>query len=282
MSHAALRHSRLVKATLSWALFTGASLALAQAPADRPAGASPGRPPVQTGWQTDLGAAIIANPRFQGSDDYQLLPVPYFDVRYNDRKGNLLFANVPQGLGGYFLRVVDSGGRRLAASASIAPGFANRDPDDLEGLETFGTAIEARMQLEYGTRRFGIQASVAQALGTGHEGFYADLGASWRTRVGQRGFLSLGPNIRWGNDQFLGALYGVSEAEATATGLGAFDAGSGVERIGLQGVLSLPVNDRWRWTTVAQVGRLLGDAGDSSLTDSKTQAFVLMALTRRF
>lgn len=278
MQHVTRRRSALTPVLVTWLLAFSAAPTLAQAPTDRPAA----RPPLQTGWQTDLGAAVIVNPRFQGSSDYRILPVPYFDIRYSDRKGNLLFANVPQGIGGYFLRTVDKGGRRLAVSAAIAPGFANRDPDDLEGLETFGTAIEARMRVEYGTRRFGVQASVAQALGTGHEGLYADLGASWRTRVGQRGFLSLGPNIRWGNDQFLGALYGVSAAEATATGLDAFDAGSGVERLGLQGVLSLPVNDRWRWTTVAQVGTLLGDAGDSSLTDSKTQAFVLMALTRRF
>lgn len=276
-------------------LLLGPSLAPAQPPqgASPPtaAGAAPGAggaasstrggPPTRPGWQADLGGAVIVNPRFQGSADYRVLPVPYFDVRYNDARGNLFFANVPQGIGAWFLRRRDAGGRRLAASAAVAPGFANRDPDDLEGLDTFGTAIEGRVRIEYGGRRFGVQASIAQALGTGHEGLYADLGASARFRLGERGFASVGPAVRFGDGSYVGALYSVSPAEATRTGLAPFAAEGGLESVAAQAVVSLPLAGRWRWTGVARIGVLQGDARDSTLTESATQAFVLTAFTRR-
>ncbi|MEM1145316.1 MAG: MipA/OmpV family protein, partial [Pseudomonadota bacterium] len=149
--------------------------------------ASRSSPP--TGWSTELGAAVIANPEFQGSNTYNVLPVPYFDFRYTDELGLKHFANVPQGLGTYFYRAQGAGGVRRAASIALAPGFANRDPDDFDGLDTFGPGVEARLGMEIGSRRWGVSATVAKALGTGHEGLYLDLSASWRRRVGQRGFL---------------------------------------------------------------------------------------------
>lgn len=254
----------------------------ASAAASRPAaGAAQQRRGPPTGWTTELGAAVIVNPEFQGAESYQVLPVPYFDFRYRDEKGVKYFANVPQGFGGYFLRQTSADGRRLAASAALAPGFANRDPDDFDGLDTFGPGIEARARLEYGTRRWGLDAQVAQALGSGHEGLYLDLGASWRTRVGQTGFLSVGPSLRFGDDTYMSALYGITAREEARTGLRAFDAGAGFESLALQGVLSVPITGKWRFTGVARFGQLIGDAEDSSLTEEPVQAFMLFAATRR-
>ena len=65
-------------------------------------------------------------------------------------------------------------------------------------------------------------------------------------------------------------------------GLSAFNAGSGIESVAMQGLISIPVGDKWRFTGVARAGELIGDAGDSSLTAQSTQFFIVTALTRRF
>lgn len=267
------------------AIFPGPASA---AEADSPAVASTGNSPAPSrrgppvGWSTQLGAAVIVNPEFQGSNTYNVLPVPYFDFRYTDEMGLKHFANVPQGFGTYFYRAQDRSGVRKAASVALAPGFANRNPDDFDGLDTFGPGIEARLGFEIGSRRWGMSATVAQALGSGHEGLYLDLAASWRQRVGQLGFLSIGPVLRLGDDNYMSALYGVTDREADRTGLSAFDAGAGLERIGLQGVLSIPLTGKWQLTTVGRIGTLLTDAEDSSLTEEPFQVFFLTAVTRQF
>ena len=91
-----------------------------------------------------LWFCVLLNPEYQGGDRYRVLAVPYFDVRYSDRRGVKTFFNVPQGLGTYVVRQRQSEGNRFAVSAALAPGFQNRVMTDFTGLDTFGVGLEAR------------------------------------------------------------------------------------------------------------------------------------------
>ncbi|MEM9532381.1 MAG: MipA/OmpV family protein [Pseudomonadota bacterium] len=240
-------------------------------------------PQAEAGWRSEFGLGVIVNPEFQGADDYRVLPVPYFDLRYVDSQGEKYFVNVPQGIGAWLLRQrSDDGARSLDVGVALAPGFANRDDDDLPGLEDFGPAVEARAYVRYGAGPWGLQASFSQAVASGHEGFYADLSAARRGRIGRTGFWSIGPTVRIGDGTYNDALYGVSAAETLTSSLPAYDAGSGIESVGLQGLLSVPVSKNWRWTGLIRGGRLLGDPADSPVVEDETQLFFITAFTRRF
>lgn len=240
-------------------------------------------PQAQAGWRAEYGIGLIVNPEFQGSDDYRILPVPYVDLRYVDGKGEKYFANVPQGLGGWILRRRgDDGARSLDVGLALAPGFANRDDDDLPGLDDFGPAVEARAYVRYGAGPWSLQGAFSQAVASGHEGFYADLSAARRGRFGRGGFWSFGPTVRLGDGTYNGALYSVSATESLTSGLPAHDAGSGLESVALQGLLSMPVSKNWRWTGLLRGGRLFSDPADSPVVEEKTQLFFITALTRRF
>ena len=235
-------------------------------------------PPV--GWRTELGVGLIANPEFQGSGDYQLIPIPYFDVRYRDEKGDLLFANVPQGVGGWIHRRRGERGGRLNVGLAVAPGFATRD-DEIAGLEEIDIATEARLYVTAGSPRWNASLTLAQDLGTGHEGRWLELGLARRGRIGRAGFWSLGPNLRFADSDFSEAQYGVSPAESLASGLPAHDAGSGLVSAGVQGLASRPIGrSRWRWTGILALNALTGDRGDSPIVERRGQAFALMAITR--
>jgi outer membrane scaffolding protein for murein synthesis (MipA/OmpV family) len=238
-----------------------------------------GAPP--TGWSTELGVGAIVNPEYQGSGDYQIRPIPVVDVRWRDARGTRLFANVPRGVGGYLWRSSGDPLRRTAVGLAIAPGFATRD-DEIDGLEEIDIATEARAYLEYGRGGWAADVTLAADLGTGHEGAYADVSLQRRGRIGSGGFWSLGPSLRIADADYNGAQYGVSPAESVRSGLAPFDADAGLEQVSLVGVVGLPVGERWRWTTVARLGRIVGDRADSPVVEQETQAFVLTALTRTF
>jgi outer membrane scaffolding protein for murein synthesis (MipA/OmpV family) len=234
------------------------------------------------GWSTQLGVGLIANPEFQGSEDYQLIPIPYFDVRYRDEKGDLLFANVPQGIGGWLYRDRQPNGRRFDVGLGIAPGFATRD-DEIPGLEEIDIATEARLYVSGGTPRWNASLTLAQDLGTGHEGAWIDLAVARRGRIGRAGFWSFGPTLRFADEDFSDAQYGVSALESVASGLAPHDAGQGLVSAGVQGLVSRPIGkSRWRWTGILSVNGLTGDRGDSPIVERRTQAFALMAVTRPF
>jgi len=246
------------------------------------AGEAPVRPLPQIGWQTDLGLGLIVNPEYQGAEDYRALLVPYFDIRYVDVQGTKTFFNVPQGFGTYFLRDRTASGNRFALSAAVGPGFQNRDTDQFQGLETFGIGLEARLGAEYDIGRWSMQADLAQAVASGHEGLYGTLNASYRFVFGRGAIAGIGPSLRFGDSAYMASLYGVTLQESASSGLSAFAAGSGVESVAVQGLLSIPLGREWRFTSVVRAGELIGDAGDSTLTAQPTQFFFVTALTRRF
>lgn len=237
-----------------------------------------------TGWQTELGIGVIVNPESVGGADYRLFPVPYFDFRYLDDKGTRFFANIPQGIGGYLHRNRDfTSGRFFNIAASIAPGFNVRN-DDIPGLKEVNIATEARLSVETGGRQWTANATLAQDIGSGHEGMYLDLSAARRGRVGSAGgFYAVGPVLRLGDSSYKDSLFAITPAESVSSGLPQYTAGAGLERLGLQGLLTLPVGQsRWRWTGIARASRLIDNAADSPVVEDKTQLFVLMSITRRF
>ena len=238
----------------------------------------------QSGWRNQWGLGFITNPKFVGSEDYNIRPIPYLDFRYIDKKGTKYFANVPQGIGGFFYRQRDvKQASFINIGASIAPGFNVRD-DSIIGRDETGISAEARVLLEAGRRGWVAAALIAQDLGSGHEGAYLDLSINRRGRLGKTsGFYAFGPNLRIGDNTYKESFFNVSSAESTATGIAQYDADAGIERIGLQGLTSLPIGkSHWRFTSLIRVSTLLDEAADSPIIENKLQFFFLTAFTRPF
>ncbi|MEL7046950.1 MAG: MipA/OmpV family protein [Pseudomonadota bacterium] len=238
----------------------------------------------QAGWRNQFGIGVIANPKFVGSDEYNVRPIPYLDLRYFDAKGARYFANVPQGLGGYLYRSLDPAkGSFLRLGAALAPGFNVRD-DSIDGLDEVGVATEARLYLETGGRNWVATATLAQDVGSGHEGAYLDLGLALRGRFKDpRGFYAVGPVLRLGDKHYKDSLFGVTPQDSDETGLPAYTADAGVERLGLQGLVSVPLGQsKWRVTGLLRASQLIDNAADSPIIVDETQLFFLTALTRSF
>ncbi|WOJ94825.1 MipA/OmpV family protein [Congregibacter variabilis] len=236
------------------------------------------------GWRNQFGAGYIANPKFVGSDEYNTRVIPYIELRYFDESGTRFFANVPQGIGGYAYRKRErASGRFFNVGASLAPGFNVRD-DSIDGLDEIGISTEARLLLETGGRRWAASAVFAQDVGSGHEGAYVDLNLSWRGRVGAgSGFYAVGPVLRFGDSTYKDAFFGVSPEDSIETGLPAYDADAGVERVGVQGLVSLPIKkSRWRFTAILRGSQLIDNAAASPIVVDETQFFFLSAVTRSF
>lgn len=238
----------------------------------------------QSGWRGQWGAGLIANPKFVGSEDYNLTLIPFLDFRYLDEKGTKYFANVPQGLGGFFYR---SRNRRegdfVSVGAALAPGFNVRD-DSIDGLDEIGVSAEARLYLETGGRRWVAAATLAQDVGSGHEGAYLDLSANYRGSFKQgRAFYAVGPVLRIGDDTYKESFFSINASESQQTGLPEYSADAGVERLGLQGLVSMPIGQsKWRLTTILRASTLIDDAADSPIVEDEAQFFFLTSFTRPF
>lgn len=265
------RFDRLSLATLITLLLVATAPALADS-------AAPGadrRPD----FTFDIGAGGVWRPAFEGSDEYQIDPIPAFDIRYKD----WLFLSSRRGLG---LDLIQDQDRVWRAGPIINYRLPRYDGESnaLSGLGDVDGAVEAGGYVEYTPSPFGGKLEVRQGFG-GHHGILVDMGVSYRETLTDELMLNLGPGATWASDDYMETYFGISSAQSARSGYPAFDADAGFKDVSFGGALTYSPLPFLALTGFANYERLLGDAADSPLVrdgGSPNQVMVGVTMTLRF
>ena len=228
------------------------------------------------GWSVTVGAGSLYSPTYEGDDDYSLSILPNVQLKYGDR----FFASVQEGVG------YNLANRENLQAGPIARVRFSRDEDgdqtfavsggrtnDLRGLGDVDTSIELGGFAEYKIADFIVGAEVRQAV-SGHEGLVADLDARWGgvfTAFGPPVIWSAGPRARFTDDQYTSTYFGVTPAQAIASGLPEYRAGGGLYSYGVGGTAILPLSKDGAWSAVflASYDKLSGDVADAPLVQQR-------------
>jgi outer membrane protein len=259
-----------------------AGLALAQ-PADiGDAGADPG---AGQGISLTLGAGVGIAPDYEGSDDYEAVPL------WNLRAGNLyhpetyvqvvgprLISNfLPHdhwrlGVAGQFIRERDD------VEDDRVDDLRSVDASAMLGLIA-GYDFFATPQTDLAVEVEGRQdvASDNGFLGTIRGRYGVPLGQSWRldTRV----------ETTWASEDYMSSYFGVGAGDAARSGLDEFNADEGFKNVAFGASLTYRFLERWSATGVGTFSRLLGDAEDSPLVEDRgdeNQMFGGLLINYRF
>lgn len=244
------------------------------------------------GWSVTLGAGGLYAPTYEGDDETRLSLLPSIEVAYGDD----FFASVQNGVGYRFIntqtlkagpigRIVfsrDEDGQQVFA-------IGGDDTGDLQGLGDVDASFEVGGFVEYDFGFLTLKAEARQAV-SGHQGWVADLGASWsgRSTLSGRPILwSAGPRARLVSDDYSEAYFGVTPSQSGASGLPTYASGGGLHSYGLGAALVAPLSRDRRSALVFVAGfdQLTGDAGDSPLVQlrgSEEQASIGLFFVRRF
>ncbi len=235
-----------------------AALAVALA---APAQAQPTAP---SAWRVTVGPGFIVGPRYVGSDDIRVLPIPALDIRRDN-----LFLNGRDGLGVDLLR--DPGG--LRAGVAVFARFGRKEKDDpvaLAGLGDIDPVPQLRAFAAHRLGRVRISAQIARDLG-GSRGTTLDLDASASTALSDRVILSGGPQLSFGDARFTRAFFGITATQATAGRRTPYAVGSGLFQAGVGASLIVKLDDRWSMTAISSVARLTGAFARSPVVTDRTQ-----------
>jgi len=244
------------------------------------------------GWRMTLGGGGLYSPTYEGDDDYSLSVLPNVQFNYEDT----FFASVQDGIG-YNLTINEQfklgpiARVRFSREEDGEQVFAvtGTDTTDLVGLGNIDTGVEVGGFAAYDFGPVDVRAEARQAIGA-HEGLVADFSASWSGRIMTGGppiIWSAGPRMSVVSDEFASAYFGVTPAQAEASGLPVFEAGGGLHSYGVSAVALLPLDRSFEWNLVMIAGytRLAGDAADGPLVDlrgSPDQATLGLFLSRTF
>jgi outer membrane scaffolding protein for murein synthesis (MipA/OmpV family) len=223
----------------------------------------------------DLGVGAMVKPRYEASDSYLVYPFPLISV------GRFY---VPG-----FGQVVD-GRRRTGVYFYPSFGFVGErkasDTTDLTGTNTINWALELGFGAGVRGEHWRAFAELRQGF-NGHTGQVGQLGVDGILYPGEKWELSFGPRAEFASSNYMDTYFGVSAAEAAASGgrLTAYDpGGAGFKAVGLEGRLSYDLNDDVRLHLQGGYKRLVGDAADSPIADvgSKNQFSIGLGATYRF
>jgi MipA family protein len=246
---------------LAVALLALPSLAFAQSKSDRQ-------------YVLDLGAGVMAQPRYPGSDETIFVPYPLIAV-------SKFF------LPGYGQIDESNSTRRL----SIYPSFNyigkrnSSDSNELEGLKDVDWALEAGIGISYRYDWIRGFAEVRQGF-NGYSGQVAQFGIDLIGNPSEDLELRFGPRAGWGSANYMDTYFGISGSEAAASPLydKAYKADAGFNTVGLAGSASYSLSDDWKLHALVGWDRLVGDAGNSPIVKegSENQYYAGAGLTYRF
>lgn len=248
--------------------------------------------PSRDGWRFTVGTGALYAPTYEGDDDYRLSLLPNFRIAYGER----FFASIQEGVG-YRLINQDSWRAgpimklRFARDEDGSQTFAvtGDDTDDLLGLGDVDASVELGGFVEYDVGALTLGVEARQAV-TGHEGFIVDLNATWSGRGQMRDAFvvwSVGPRVRFVDDNYNAAYFGVTPAQSLASGLGVYQADGGLHAYGVAASLILPLSQDGAWAAVliGSFDRLEGDAASSPLVQERgddTQGSIGFFISRQF
>lgn len=170
---------------------------------------------------------------------------------------------------------------------SVLPSFGyvgGRDADDHEslmGTDEIDPAGEVGLRLSYDFGPTNSYVSLRKGFG-GHSGLTGELGTKYRFAPSERLTLWTRAEAHFGDSDFTRTYFGISEAEAPNTAYSAYAPGGGIY------AASLGIEARYSVTpNIAILGeleytRLLDDASDSPLVQSKGEPSVKLGVVRRF
>jgi len=210
------------------------------------------------GYTITVGAGAQTYPKYPGADSYGINPLPIFGFR---REGTPMPFEAPDdGIGLGFL------GRDSAFNFGPAIRLQNkREQDDVGApVGDVGFTVEVGGFVEiFPSDNFRIRAELRQGLG-GHEGLTGDIGADLVVRDADSTIFSIGPRARWADNDYHDAYFGVPVA-IPASGLAAFDPGSGFYAIGAVAGITHKLGRNWGLQGYVGYDRLIGDAADSPI-----------------
>lgn len=229
------------------------------------------------------GVGLLAfgfGPQYLGADEDVWLPVPAGTFMLGENRRVTLTGNYLN------IDLLDHPNWTLGPAGILRFGRGDVKDDQVAALPDIDMSLDLGGFAAYeqvGTdvrQRWAAGLGVLQDVTGSHGGYVATAYARAWLPVGRFSALGLGAAISYGSDDYMDTYFSVDPAGSAASGLDVFSAGSGTRDARVFAVYIQPVSPEWAVGGGVIYGQLLGDAGDSSVTDSRDQLYAGIGVAR--
>ena len=227
------------------------------------------------------GLALVA-PRYEGSKEYRVIGIPIAFPSGSGLGGSgLVQFRGPEDLR---LRLVDVGSLEAGPLAGWRFG---RDEEDARRLRGLGDVDGGLVAGAYAALRLGALSpfvSYHRQLTGDETGALVRFGIESRIPLTTRASLLVSAGATYADKDYMASYFSVTGAQSVASlsRLPAFDTGAGIKDVHVGASGDLPLGADWTLRLTGRYSRLVGDAADSPVVESRDQLFGGLGLTYRF
>ena len=214
--------------------------------------------PAAQAADVSIGGGIGFAPDYEGSEDYEAVPVPFANVNF----GN-----------GMYVKLL---GLNLRANLipdkmwSLGPVYnyrAERDDVDnsaVDDMKQVSDANELGVFGGFNIDNWFLSLEFLADMGNAHEGWYSKLKGGYNWIISDSWALSIGASTTYADEDYMQTYFGVSRQDAARSGLDRYNADSGIKDVGIDLGVNWMITQSWSTKGIASYTQLVGDADDDS------------------
>ena len=221
-----------------------------------------GTRPAEPRFRFALGAGVGVAPTFPGSDNYRAGLLPFIAGAY----GPVVF-----GFNQIGVRLYRDPRWRVSTFLALAGGRYESDDARLRGLGDIDRTARLGLRVIYREGRFVALGQVAPDIAGQKQGTLARLDLLARFHPVQGTSVFVGPGLTWADRQYTQSYFGVTPEQSTRSAFPEFQTGAGLESARVVGGVLQRFGRPWFAMATVSASRLLGDAANSPVIETRTQ-----------
>ncbi|MEA3548248.1 MAG: MipA/OmpV family protein [Thermodesulfobacteriota bacterium] len=215
------------------------------------------------GVETSIGLGVGMAPDYEGSDDYEAVPLPFARINWGDN-GNYVL------LSGNNVRA-----NFLTDKWQLGPLLQFRaerhsvDNKKVKRMEDIDSAVEGGLFLLYkgGPWRFGLDA--VTDISDEHDGSLVTLRAAYVCDNVENWKFTTTLSSTWADDDYMETYFQVDSKNVKDSGLSLYEANNGIKDVGLSFHADYSWNKSWSMQGIASYTQLVEDAKNSPVVDDE-------------
>ncbi|WP_077038110.1 MipA/OmpV family protein [Pelomonas sp. KK5] len=223
-----------------------------------------------------IGGRLHTEPEYAGATRYTTRLSPLWAIQWGRLRistsggsGLLGFGSEVRG-DGASADLIEGSRLRLGVALRVDNGRSSGDASTTRGLPDVRRTVRGRVYAGYAlTPDWLVSTSLSQDLLGRHGGMAGGVDLGWRLRQSRHLEWTAGGGVSFGNAAYLRSYFGVTPEGSVATGLPAYEPGSGLRDVHAGMGWTWQLAPSWIAFGSASVSQLLGPAADSPLTQRR-------------
>ena len=222
-------------------------------------------------WRWTVGAGVGVAPDYEGSDDYDPVPIPKLRVEKGPVFGQLL------GLHGTS-NVINHPNWRLGPSFNFRQGYNDAENNRVDNLTDRGSSYELGLkggyvfefeQLFLPDSSLDLSLEFLHDVSSGHEGWVLTPSITFAAPLASSLYMALGVEAEYASGNYMSHYFSINSRDALDSGLDNYDADADFKHVAANFGLNWAFTDHWGLDFLAQYKLMVGDADDSPVIDDE-------------